>query len=156
VRSGALGGLIGGGEGAVGGWGRGFGGVVLLGGDAEGAEEGEVVAGEGAAIEGGGGVGVGFRIGFGGLVDFIEADGGFEHEEDVEALLANLADDAGDLIGLADRFVDRFAQFLDKVFDLLIQCHLPILRRAGLTTSRRTCVAARNERLHALGIPSER
>ena len=47
-----------------------------------------------------------FSFRLGGLVDFVEADGGFKHEQDVEALFANLADDAGDLIGLAHRFVD--------------------------------------------------
>ena len=64
---------------------------------------------------------------FGFLFDLVEADGGFQHEEDVEALLADFADDAGDLVGLADGLVDRFAEFLDKVFDLLIQCHLPVV-----------------------------
>ena len=81
-------------------------GVVFLGRDAERLEEGEVVAGEGA---------VGFLVAFFGfgvfgvVFGFVEADGGFKHEEDVEALLANLADYAGDGVGLGYGLVDGFA-----------------------------------------------
>jgi hypothetical protein len=97
------------------------GGVVLLGGDAEGFEEGEVVAGEGA---GGGVLAVVFAV-FSVVFDLVEADGGFEHEQDVEALFADFADDTGDLVRVGDGLVDGFAEFLDKVLDLLIQRHLP-------------------------------
>jgi len=96
------------------------GGVMLFGGDAQRLEEGEVVAGEGAV----GGLVAVFGVSFGLVFDFVEADGGFEHEEDVEALLADFADYAGDGVGLRDGLVNGFAKLLDKVFDLLIQCHL--------------------------------
>ncbi len=66
--------------------------------------------------------------GFGGLFGFclnlVEADGGLEHEENIKTLFANVFDDASDILRLRDGLVDRFAKFLDKVFDLLVQCHL--------------------------------
>ena len=76
---------------------------MFLGRDAERLEEGEIVAGEGAL-----GLLVAF-FGFGVVFGFVEADGGFKHEEDVEALLANLADYAGDGVGLGYGLVDGFA-----------------------------------------------
>jgi hypothetical protein len=57
--------------------------------------------------------------------DFVQADGRFKHEEHVEALLANLANDAGDLVGFTDGLVNRLASLLDEFFYLLVQCHLP-------------------------------
>ena len=67
-------------------------------------------------------------IGFGGVFglffDFVEADGGFEHEQDVEALLADVLDDACDVFRFGDGLVDGFAKLLDQVLYLLIQCHL--------------------------------
>ncbi len=61
-------------------------------------------------------------IGF--CLDLIETDGGLKHEEDIKTLFADVFDDASDIFRLRDGLVDRFAKFLDKVFDLLIQCHL--------------------------------
>ena len=65
---------------------------------------------------------VGLCPGFG--LDLVEADGGLKHEEDIKALFADVFDDARDVLRLRDGLVDRFAKFLDQVFDLLIQCHL--------------------------------
>lgn len=70
-----------------------------------------------------------FRGGFGGVggfgLDLVKADGGFEHEEDVEALLADVSDDPGDVFRLGDGLVDGLAEFLDQVFDFLVQCQPP-------------------------------
>jgi hypothetical protein len=66
--------------------------------------------------------------GFGGLFGFclnlVEADCGLKHEENIKTLFADVFDDASYILRLRDGLVDRFAKFLDKVFDLLIQCHL--------------------------------
>ena len=78
---------------------------------------------------------------FGFCLDLVEADGGLKHEEDIKTLFADVFDDACDVLRLRDRLVDRFAKFLDQVFDLLIQCHL----RAALWF----------EPHHASGIPGE-
>jgi hypothetical protein len=120
------------------------GGVGLFRRDAQRLEEGKIVAREGATFKGDSGVfAVLCILGF--FIDFVEADRSFEHEQDVETLFAYLTDDAGNLIGLAHRFVDRFAQLLDEVFDLLIQSQPPIV--FGI----QTCVG--RFQLHALGIP---
>jgi hypothetical protein len=66
----------------------------------------------------------GFNGRFGFCLDLVEADGGFKHEEDIKTLFADVFDDACNVLRLRDGLVDRFAKFLDKVFDLLIQCHL--------------------------------
>ncbi len=68
--------------------------------------------------------------------DLIEADGGFQHQQNIEPLLANLADYPGDLIGLAHRLMDRFAQLLDEFFYLLIQCHLRSLSQNSRAHAR--------------------
>ena len=60
----------------------------------------------------------GFRL------DLVESDGGLQHEENIETLLADVFDDAGNILRLRDGLVDRFAKLLDQVFDLLVQCHL--------------------------------
>lgn len=100
-------------------WRRGFFGED----DAKRFEKGEVAVGEGTF----GGVSRGElqRLEFerGGIVYLVEADGGFEHEEDVEALLADVFDDSGDVLGLGDGLVDGFAELLDEIFYFLIQCH---------------------------------
>ena len=92
--------------------------LVLAEGDAEGLEEVDIVVGEGAfsrrAVRKERDGGLGFRL------NFIEADGGFKHKKDVEALLPDILDDAGDVLGLGDGLVDSFAELLDQVFDLLV------------------------------------
>jgi hypothetical protein len=88
--------------------------------DAERFQEGEIVPSERAVcifLDG-------FRGLFGVCLDLIEADGGLKHKEDIKTLFADVFDDASDIFRLRDGLVDRFAKFLDKVFDLLIQCHL--------------------------------
>ena len=88
--------------------------------DTQGFEKGQVVPGERAVRV--------FADGFGGLLgfclDLVEADCGLKHEEDIKTLFADVFDDACYILRLRDGLVDRFAKFLDKVFDLLIQCHL--------------------------------
>ncbi|MFP5233382.1 MAG: hypothetical protein ACLGQX_12250 [Acidobacteriota bacterium] len=62
----------------------------LLCGDTKRPQEGAIAAGEGASLRLGLLLG---RSGFGIALDLIQADGGLEHEKDIKALLANLADD---------------------------------------------------------------
>ena len=62
----------------------------------------------------------GGTVGSGSDSTSLEADGGFEHQHDVEALFTDVLDDAGDVLGLGDGLVNGFAEFLDEVFDLLI------------------------------------
>jgi len=97
--------------------------VRLLGeADTERFQEVQVVAGEGAHRDFDGGV----RYLRGVLGDFVEADGGLEHQEHIKTLLADVFDDSRDVLGLGDRFVDRFTKLLDQILDLLIQCHLRV------------------------------
>src|SRR6266403_4862866 len=88
--------------------------------DAQGFEEGQVIPGERPVRIFAHGLG-GF-LGF--CLDLVEADRSLKHEEDIKTLLADVFDDACNVLRLRDGLVDRFAKFLDKVFDLLIQCHL--------------------------------
>src|SRR5580692_5554815 len=65
---------------------------------------------------------------FGG--DFVEADGGLEHEQHVEAVLADVLDYAGDLVALDDRLVDCFAQLLNEFTQTRCQGYLQGRRQA--------------------------
>jgi hypothetical protein len=103
---------------------------MLFGGDAKRLEEGQIVVRERAIGRLVARISGGFLL----VVDFVEAYGGFEHEHDVEALLADLAHNGGNLVRIAHGFMDCFAKFLDKVFDLLIQRHLPVVPWNPLTT----------------------
>jgi hypothetical protein len=86
-----------------------LGGVFLLAGDgdAQGAKEVEIVLGEGllSAVLANGNFALLSRFGN----DVVEADGGFEHQQHVEAVLADVLDHAGDLLTLDDRLVDGLA-----------------------------------------------
>jgi hypothetical protein len=88
--------------------------------DAQGFEKGQVAPGERPVRI--------FADSFGRFLGFclnlVEAYGGFKHKEDIKTLFAYVFDDASDVLRLRDGLVDRFAKLLDKVFDLLIQCHL--------------------------------
>ena len=55
----------------------------------------------------------------------IQPDRRLQHQQDLEALPANVLDDLGDLLGLGHRFVDGFAQLLDKIAQSWIQRRLP-------------------------------
>jgi hypothetical protein len=83
-------------------------------------QEGQVVGSEWAFVH--------FLSRFGQIfiicLDLVETDGGLKHEENIEALFANVFDDTGYIFRLRNGLVNGFAKFLDKVFDLLIQCHL--------------------------------
>src|SRR5579872_246393 len=48
------------------------------------------------------------------------ADGSFEDQENIVTALFNARDDFRDLVGIGERFIDRLAQFLHQVFELLI------------------------------------
>jgi hypothetical protein len=104
--------------------GAGFCGVFRLLGetDTERLQEAQIVTGEGTFC--------GFVDGVRGLCwvlcHFIQADGGFKHEENVETLFTDVFDDSCDVLRLGDGLVDRFTKLLDQVLDLLIQCHLRV------------------------------
>src|SRR6185437_6798769 len=97
-------------------------GVVLFSGDAQRLEKREVVARKGpvrwlvAVVLGG-------RF----VLDLIEADRRLEHQEHIKPLLPDLADNARNLLALRHGLVNRFAELLNEVLDLLIQRHLPVI-----------------------------
>ena len=115
--------------------GRGFAVVVVLfvafDGDAEGAEEVEVVAREGSVL---GGAVAGLAGGSFFFVDFIEADGGLEHQQDVEAVFADVLHHSGDLLAFNDRFVDSLSELLDEFAQVSVAAGCqglpPVWRRA--------------------------
>ena len=49
-----------------------------------------------------------------------DADGGFEDQKNVVAAFLDAGDDFGDLLGIGQRSVDGFAQFLHELLQLLI------------------------------------
>src|SRR5229473_2770809 len=49
-----------------------------------------------------------------------DADGGFEDQENIVAALLDAGDDLGNLLGIRERFVDGFAEFLHELFKLLV------------------------------------
>ena len=87
--------------------------------DAQRLQEGKIAGVKGPSVSS-----VTFCGFLGFCLDLVQADGGLKHEEDVETLFADVFDNACDVLRLGDGLVDRLAEFLDKVFDLLIQCHL--------------------------------
>jgi hypothetical protein len=102
--------------------------VFAFDGDAEGAEEVHVVFGEG-----GGAFGAVGQLGGFAFFDFVEADGGLEHEEDVESVLADILDNSGDLFAFDDGLMDGFTELLDQFAQA--RCHdflrqLPAVGRA--------------------------
>ncbi len=59
------------------------------------------------------------------IFDFIQTDGRLQHQQHIEALLANILDDAGDVLRFGDTLVDRLSQLLDQLSQLLIQLGCP-------------------------------
>ena len=48
------------------------------------------------------------------LRDFVQTDGGLEHQEHVETMLADVLDHAGDLLALNNGFMDCLSELLDQ------------------------------------------
>ena len=95
---------------------------MLFSGDAQRLEKRKVVAREWpmrrfVAVLLGGGI----------VLDFVQTDGRLEHQEDIKALLPDLANDARYLLALRYGLVNGFAELLNEVLDLLIQRHLPVI-----------------------------
>jgi len=89
-----------------------FAGDVFSGdGDAQLAQEAEIVLREGLVDVAAGGD-FDLSVVFGG--EIVECDGGFEHEQDIEAVLADVLHDTGDLLVLDDRLVDGLSQLLNE------------------------------------------
>jgi hypothetical protein len=101
-------------------------GVFAFDGDAQGAEEVYVVLGERSAV---------FRdfgsLGVLALFDFVEANGGFEHQEDVEPVLANVLHDTGDLFAFDDGLMDGFTELLDELAQARSHVFPPAATSAG-------------------------
>ena len=80
-------------------------------GDAQLAEEAEIVLREGLVdVASGGDFDLSVLLGG----EIVECDGGFEHEQDIEAVLADVLYDTGDLLVLDDRLVDGLSQLLNE------------------------------------------
>ncbi len=95
-----------------------LGGSILGDADAKGFKERHIVGVEGTVR---GAVGELKRLRgtiFLGLVDFIQADGCFKHQENVKAMCANIFDDSCDIFRFGDRLVDCLAKLLDEVLNL--------------------------------------
>ena len=60
----------------------------------------------------------------------VEADGGFQHQQHVEAVLADVLDHAGDLLALNDRLMDGLAQLLNEFAQTGCHWYLQGLRPA--------------------------
>ena len=54
------------------------------------------------------------------LAGLADADGGFEDQENVVAAFLDFGNDIGDLLGVGQRFVDRLAQLLHQLLQLLV------------------------------------
>jgi len=78
-------------------------------------------------------LGVRFLAGF---VALVEADRGFEHEEDVVAGALDFPDGLGDAVGVGKRLVDRVAEFLHQFFESVVQGSPGILSLFQDNTSR--------------------
>jgi len=91
-------------------------GVFAFDGDAEGAEEVDVVLGEGGAV--GGDLRSVRVLAF---FHFVEADGGFEHEEYIKPVLANILHDTRDLFAFDNGLVNGFTELLDQFAQA--RCH---------------------------------
>src|SRR5579863_5233946 len=92
---------------------------VLLDFDAQGLEELQVLIADfefGIAAEGGD---QGSFVG-GFVAGLADADGGFEHQKNVVAAVLDTGDDFGNLVGVGQRLVDRFAKFLHELLEFLV------------------------------------
>ena len=49
------------------------------------------------------------------LFHFVEPDGCFQHQENIESLLADVLNDSGNIFGFRDALVNSFAQLLDQL-----------------------------------------
>gem|GEM_PF-383736 len=89
--------------------------LVAFNSDSQRTQKINILHGEGCAAR------LAFRALAGLLLHFVQAYGRLEHEQHVEAVLADVLNDAGDLLGLGDALMDRLAQLLDQLTQLLIQ-----------------------------------
>lgn len=106
----------------------GFGFVFFFAGDrdAQRAEEAQIVLRKGifvAAVANGDFDRFGLAFGH-----IVEGDGGFKHEQHIEAVLADILHNARDLVVLGDRLMDGFAQLLDEFAQTSCHEHLHGLR----------------------------
>ncbi len=101
---------------------------MFLSGDAQRLQERKIAMGEGAVADS---LGLAvFRLGI--RFDLIQSNGGFKHQQDIEALLTNLTHHASNLFTFADGFVNRLAKLLNEILHLLIQRHPQFTLQADL------------------------
>ena len=55
------------------------------------------------------------------LFYLVQSNRRFQHQQHIEALLADVLHDFGDLLGLGNRFMNGFPQLLDKTTKSLVQ-----------------------------------
>ena len=66
---------------------------------------------------------------------FVEANGGFKHQQHIESVLANVLHNSGDLFALNDRLVDGLAQLLNQFAQT--RCHGYLQERPHETSAER-------------------
>src|ERR1039457_5729908 len=67
---------------------------------------------------------------------FVEADGGLKHEQYIEAVLADILHDTGDLFSLDHRLMDGHAELLDEFAHSRRQAYLQERRPARTNRGR--------------------
>ena len=55
------------------------------------------------------------------LLYFVESNRRLQHEQDIETLLADILHHFGNVLGLGNRFVNRFSELLDETTKSLVQ-----------------------------------
>ena len=55
------------------------------------------------------------------LLYLVQSNRRLQHEQDIETLLADILHHFGDVLGLGNRFVNRFPKLLDKTTKSLVQ-----------------------------------
>ena len=55
------------------------------------------------------------------LLNLVQSNRRLQHEQDIETLLADILHHFGDVLGLGNRFVNRFPELLDETTKSLVQ-----------------------------------
>jgi hypothetical protein len=63
----------------------------------------------------------GLHLGYRLLLHFVQSNRRFQHEEHIEALLADILNHLGNLLGLGNRFMNGLPKLLDKTTKSLVQ-----------------------------------
>lgn len=82
------------------------------------------------------------------LLNFIETDSCFQHQQYVEALLAQIANHPCDVLGFRDGLVNRFPELLDQVLYLFIQTNPRFRAVRGVSSTYFESPPVRNSARH--------